>query len=163
MTETTIFRAETVDLSRVRALAERIWPECFAGILPPERIGPMVETLYAAETLREDVEVRGHIYWIAQVDGADAGYASAYQEGQRLWLKKIYLRDICRGKGTGKALIQTVLDAFPGAHELALYVNDGNAPAIAFYRSQGFEIEATVPVRMGPFDFTDHIMRKALR
>lgn len=159
---TDIFAATLDDLPRVQALARDIWPECFAGILPPERIGPMVEAIYALDTLRDDVQVRGHRYWLAQVDGHDVGYVSAYPEGARLWLKKLYLRHTCRGKGTGKALIATVLKAFPDARELALYVNDGNAPAIAFYHAQGFEIEATVPVRMGPFDFTDHILRKAL-
>lgn len=157
-----IFEAAPDELPRVQALARDIWPECFAGILPPDRIGPMVEAIYALDTLRDDLQVRGHRYWLAQVDGNDAGYVSAYPEGTRLWLKKLYLRQTCRGKGTGKALIATVLKAFPEARELALYVNDGNAPAIAFYQAQGFEIEATVPVRMGPFDFTDHIMRKAL-
>ncbi|UDF04232.1 GNAT family N-acetyltransferase [Asticcacaulis sp. AND118] len=159
---TRIFAATLDDLPRVQAMARVIWPECFAGILPPERIGPMVEVIYALDTLRADITERGHRYWLAQVDGEDAGYVSAYQEGERLWLKKLYLRDICRGRGTGKALINTILAAFPDARELALYVNDGNAPAIAFYQSQGFEIEATVSVQMGPFPFTDHIMRKPL-
>lgn len=162
MTDTRIVPTELDDLPRVKALAERIWPECFAGILPAERIGPMVAEIYAPETLRADVTERGHRYWIAQIDGKDVGYVSAYQDGDRLWLKKLYLLDVCRGHGTGKRLVATVLDAFAGARELALYVNDGNTPAIAFYRAQGFEIEVTVPVRMGPFDFTDHIMRKAL-
>ncbi|MFT3996388.1 MAG: GNAT family N-acetyltransferase [Asticcacaulis sp.] len=162
MADTLIISAELDDLSRVKALAERIWPECFAGILPVERIAPMVAEIYALDTLRADVTERGHRYWIAQLDDQDVGYVSAYRDGDRLWLKKLYLLDVCRGHGTGKRLVATVLDAFAGARELALYVNDGNAPAIAFYRAQGFEIEATVPVRMGPFDFVDHIMRKAL-
>ncbi|ADU13476.1 GNAT family N-acetyltransferase [Asticcacaulis excentricus] len=159
---TDISEATLDDLPRIQVLARDIWPECFAGILPPERIEPMVEAIYALDTLRDDVQMRGHRYWLAQADGRDAGYVSAYQEGARLWLKKLYLHRACRGRGTGKALIDTILNAFPDARELALYVNDGNAPAIAFYHAQGFEIEATVPVRMGPFDFTDHIMRKAL-
>ena len=43
---------------------------------------------------------------------------------------------------------------------MALFVNDGNARAIAFYRSQGFEVESHVPVQMGPFRFTDYVMVK---
>jgi ribosomal protein S18 acetylase RimI-like enzyme len=45
---------------------------------------------------------------------------------------------------------------------VALYVNDSNANAIGFYLAQGFTLEATVPVRMGGFDFTDHVMSKPL-
>lgn len=148
------------DLHRVRALARRIWPECFAGILPAEIIGPMVEAIYDLEVLRADVEEDGHIYWIAQVDGEDAGYASAYREGDRLWIKKLYLLDSCRGLGLGKRLIAAAQQELSGATSLALYVNDGNASAIAFYKSQGFTIDRLVEVSMGGFDMKDYVMTR---
>lgn len=150
------------DLPRVRALAERIWPECFAGILPAERIGPMVADIYAIETLAADMAERGHVYWIARVDGRDVGYASAYREAGCLWIKKLYLLESCRGLGLGKRLIATAVAAFPGCTFLRLYVNDGNTPAIGFYESQGFAIEEHVPVQMGPFEFRDYVMAKPL-
>jgi ribosomal protein S18 acetylase RimI-like enzyme len=147
-------------LSRVQSLAQRIWPECFAGILPPGHIDAIVEEVYDLRTLSADVAERHHIYWIAQVDGEDAGYASAYLDGERVWIKKLYLLDTCRGLGLGKRLIATALAAFPGAASVGLYVNDGNVSAINFYRAQGFTIEALVPVRMGPFDLQDYVMAR---
>jgi ribosomal protein S18 acetylase RimI-like enzyme len=158
-----IARIGAGDLSRVRALARRIWPECFAGILPADIIGPMVEAIYAPDELRADIDRRGHIYWIAQVDGEDAGYCSAYREGDRLWIKKLYLLDNCRGLGLGKRLIAIAQQELSGAASLALYVNDGNASAIAFYKSQGFAIDSLVPVSMGGFDMRDFIMVRALK
>jgi ribosomal protein S18 acetylase RimI-like enzyme len=146
------------DLPRVRALARRIWPECFAGILPADIIGPMVEAIYDLDALRADMQENGHIYWIAQVDGEDAGYCSAYREGDRLWIKKLYLLDSCRGLGLGKRLVATAQQELSGAKSLGLYVNDGNASAIAFYKSQGFTIDRLVPVNMGGFDMRDYIM-----
>ena len=83
---------------------------------------------------------------------------SAYRDAGRVWIKKIYVLDSARGLGLGKALIETAHGHFGSELPVALYVNDGNEGAIGFYRSQGFEIEATVPVHMGPFDFTDHVM-----
>lgn len=151
------------ELPRVRALARCIWPECFAGILPADIIGPMVEAIYDPDVLCADVEERGHIYWIAQVDGEDAGYASAYREGDRLWIKKLYLLDSSRGLGLGKRLIAVAQQELPGAASLALYVNDGNASAIAFYKSQGFAIDELVPVNMGGFDFRDYVMSRPLQ
>lgn len=155
-----IAKTGLADLSRVRALARRIWPECFAGILPAGIIGPMVEAIYDLDVLRADVEERGHIYWIAKVDGEDAGYASAYREGDRLWIKKLYLLDSCRGLGLGKRLIAIAQQDLSGAKSLGLYVNNGNASAIAFYRSQGFTIDKLVPVNMGGFEMKDYVMTR---
>jgi ribosomal protein S18 acetylase RimI-like enzyme len=158
----TIAKIGVGELHRVRALARRIWPECFAGILPAETIGPMVEAIYDLDELHADVDERGHIYWIARVDGEDAGYASAYREGDRLWIKKLYLLDRCRGLGLGKRLIAIAQQELSGAKSLALYVNDGNASAIAFYKSQGFAIDDLVSVNMGGFDFKDYVMSRPL-
>jgi ribosomal protein S18 acetylase RimI-like enzyme len=155
-----IVKIDLADLPRVRALARRIWPECFAGILPADIISPMVEAIYDLDVLRADMEEDGHIYWIAQVDGDDAGYASAYREADRLWIKKLYLLDSCRGLGLGKRLIAIAQQELSGAKSLALYVNDGNASAIAFYRSQGFAIDSLVPVNMGGFEMKDYVMTR---
>ena len=148
------------DLPRVQALARRIWPECFAGILPPHSIVPLVDAIYDLETLHADLHQRQHRFWIVRVDGEDAGYVAAYRDGPRLWIKKLYLLEACRGLGLGKRLIATALEAFPGVDTLSLYVNDANLPAIAFYRAQGFTAEAHVPVSMGPFDFHDYVMTR---
>lgn len=148
------------DLPRVADLAYRIWPEAFAGILPAERIPGMLAEIYALETLAADIAVRDHHYWLARRDGADVGFASAYCAEGRVWIKKLYLLAEARGLGLGKALISAARVHLGPELPVALYVNDGNAPAIAFYRSQGFEIERRVPVRMGPYDFTDCVMLK---
>lgn len=150
------------DLPRVQALAHAIWPEAFAGILPAERIPGMLAEIYALDTLAADISARGHRYWIAAVDGADAGFVSAYREGERVWIKKLYVRAAARGLGLGKRLMDTGIAAFPGTTSVGLYVNNGNAPAIGFYRSRGFAVEAEVPVRMGPYDFTDFVMARPL-
>lgn len=150
------------ELPRVQALAQVIWPEAFAGIIPAERIPGMLAEIYALETLTADMNGRGHRYWIATANGADAGFGSAYQDGDRVWIKKLYVRDACRGLGLGKQLMDTGIAAFPSATSVGLYVNNGNAPAIGFYRSRGFVVEAEVPVRMGPYDFTDFIMARPL-
>jgi diamine N-acetyltransferase len=155
-----IERIDESGLSRVQALARRIWPECFAYLQPQVDVSRMVEEIYHLDTLRDDMRARSHQYWVVQVDGEDAGYASAYRDGDRLWIKKLYLLESSRGLGLGKRLIDTALAAFAGVAATSLYVNDGNLPAIAFYRSQGFEIESSGPVRMGPFQFRDHVMTR---
>ena len=160
MTTPSIRPASLADLPRVRDLAYRIWPEAFAGVLPAERIGPMVDEIYALETLRADIKERGHQYWLAGTPGAELGFGSAYRADGLVWIKKLYLLKESRGLGLGKGLIAAARAQFGEDLPVALYVNDGNAHAIAFYRSQGFEVEQHVPVQMGPFQFTDYIMVK---
>ena len=149
-------------LPRVQQLAHEIWPEAFAGIIPADRIPGMLAEIYSLDALRADIAERGHRYWIVTARGRDAGFGSAYRDGDRVWIKKLYVRADTRGLGLGKRLMDTGIAAFPGASSVALYVNNGNAPAIGFYRSRGFAVEAEVPVRMGPYDFTDFIMARPL-
>ena len=44
MPNSAIVEIGTERLGTVRDLAYRIWPECYAGILPEERIGPILMT-----------------------------------------------------------------------------------------------------------------------
>ncbi len=151
---------DAADLPRVAELAHRIWPEAFAGILPADRIPGMLAEIYGLAMLQADISERQHRYWLATADGRDLGYASAYRADGRVWIKKLYILAEARGMGLGKALIAAARSHFGPDLPTALYVNDGNAGAIAFYRSQGFEVEKHVPVRMGPYDFTDYVMLK---
>lgn len=120
----------------------------------------MVEDIYAIATLAADIDERGHQYWLATIGDRDVGYVSAYFEGGRVWIKKLYVLSETRGSGLGKALIKTVVNRFGSELPIALNVNDGNHAAISFYKSQGFEVERHVPVRMGPYDFHDFVMVK---
>jgi ribosomal protein S18 acetylase RimI-like enzyme len=158
MSEAMISPVAPPELPRIASLARRIWPEAFAGILPADRIPGMLDEIYALETLAADIGERGHKYWLASGDGGDLGYASAYRADGRVWIKKLYLLAEARGRGLGKAMIATARAYFGEDLPVALYVNDRNAAAIAFYRSQGFEIEQHVPVQMGPYRFTDYVM-----
>jgi ribosomal protein S18 acetylase RimI-like enzyme len=148
------------EVHRVADLAHQIWPEAFDGILPADYIPAMVSDIYAHDVLAADINERGHQYWLAMIDGHDVGYVSAYLEKGRVWIKKLYLLSRTRGLGLGKALIATAHEHFGASKPLALFVNDGNSKAIAFYKSQGFEVESHLPVRMGPYDFHDYVMVK---
>ena len=157
------------ELEIVRELALIIWPKCYRNIIGPDRVDAMLAVLYATDNLEDEMVRQGHAFWVVRYGDLDVGYAAAYKEGDRLWLKKLYVRDDHRGLGLGKRLIETALHHFH-AHEvtssppqeLALYVNKDNRPAIDYYLRSGFQVEAEVPVQMGPYGFTDYVMQKAL-
>ncbi len=161
--KTAIRRIGAEELEIVRHLALMIWPGCYRNIIGPDRVDAMLAVLYDTEALEKEMVDHGHVFWIARYGDLDVGYASAYREGDRIWLKKLYVRDDHRGLGLGKSLTDVALDHFgDGANELALYVNRDNTPAIDYYLRSGFAQEAEVPVTMGPYDFTDYIMRRGI-
>jgi ribosomal protein S18 acetylase RimI-like enzyme len=61
------------------------------------------------------------------------------------WLEDLYVRDDARGLGIGRALIEAVLEraAARGCARVELDVNTENAPALALYRSLGFDTGKT--------------------
>ena len=152
------------ELEIVRELALVIWPKCYRNIIGPDRVDAMLAVLYATEALEREMLEHGHVFWVVRHGDLDVGYASAYRDGERLWLKKLYVRDDHRGLGLGKALIDAALAHFEtnAIQDMALYVNRDNTPAINYYLRSGFQVEAEVPVTMGPYDFTDIVMQKAV-
>ena len=61
------------------------------------------------------------------------------------WLEDLYVRDEARGGGVGRALVVEVLRraAERGCARVELDVNTENPPALALYRSLGFETGKT--------------------
>lgn len=157
-----IQKVDKSDIPIIRELAYEIWPECFKGIIPDPQIGPMLDSIYASEELGDDMDNKGHVYWIASIGDEHCGYMSAYTEGTVLWIKKIYLHARCRGRGAGRALLKTAMEYFSDATCLSLYVNCDNKAAQGFYERQGFIVSQEVPVKMGPYDFIDLIMTKVI-
>lgn len=164
MTTSSVRRIGVDELEIVRELALVIWPKCYRNIIGPDRVDAMLAVLYATEALEREMLEQGHVFWVVRYGETDVGYASAYRDGERLWLKKLYVRDDHRGLGLGKALIDTALQHFETEviQDMALYVNRDNTPAINYYLRSGFQVEAEVPVTMGPYDFTDFVMQKAI-
>ncbi|HEY3388574.1 MAG TPA: GNAT family N-acetyltransferase [Prolixibacteraceae bacterium] len=63
--------------------------------------------------------------------------------GKSLYMDDLYVKEIHRGAGIGKLLINKVI-AFAksaGCHKLRWQVSDWNAPAIGFYKGLGAEID----------------------
>ena len=152
------------ELEIVRELALIIWPKCYRNIIGPDRVDAMLAVLYSTDCLEKEMLEDGHVFWVVRYDTVDVGYASAYTDSGRLWLKKLYVRDDYRGLGLGKALIEAAVSHFHAHNpaDMALYVNRDNTPAINYYLKSGFTVEAEVPVQMGPYGFSDFIMQRAI-
>jgi ribosomal protein S18 acetylase RimI-like enzyme len=162
MHETAFIRpASEKDIPLISELAHRIWPICFAGILTPVQIANMLGHIYSEENLKAEM-AKGHRFVLASENAHFVGYASAYKDGDVVWLKKLYLEAAARGKGTGMRLMQAAIAPFLPTKEVRLYVNNENLSAQQFYERAGFIRIASEPLMMGDYAFTDYIYSKAL-
>jgi ribosomal protein S18 acetylase RimI-like enzyme len=94
---------------------------------------------------RDDAE-----YLLAGDDEAQAVVQVRYRwsvwwDAEDCWLEDLYVRADARGKGLGRALTEAVLERARdrGCRRVELDVNSENPPALALYRSLGFETGKT--------------------
>lgn len=156
-----IYLIETEQLPIVQALAQRIWPDAYAGILSAAQIQNLLQSIYSLPAL-QDAVMRGQHFWLCEQNGVAAGFCSAYQQNNILWLRALYVLPQWQGTGMGRAFMEVAHQHFSTAQHIKLNVNVANQSAIHAYQSWGFEIAKRVPVRMGDYDFEDFIMHKSL-
>jgi ribosomal protein S18 acetylase RimI-like enzyme len=70
---------------------------------------------------------------------------SVWWESEDCWLEDLYVREEARGSGLGRALTEAVIERARarGCRRVELDVNSENPPALALYRSLGFETGKT--------------------
>lgn len=83
--------------------------------------------------------------FVAEEDGAVAGYAFVWVVYEMAHLINIAVRGESKGKGYGEALLRHVLERArrEGAQAIYLEVRINNGPAIALYRKYGFAERGT--------------------
>ena len=160
-----IRKAAESDISAISELAEKIWWPSYRNIISDEQISFMLNDMYSAESLKEQMN-SGIEFLIVEKENlpvAFAGYSLTNAENQVYKLHKLYVLPTEQGRGTGRKLIEQVssLATAKGGKILELNVNRGN-PAHHFYRKIGFDIYQTVDISYHHFILNDYIMRKDL-
>ncbi len=157
-----IRRIAADELPVVQKIANDTWPTAFAGVIERHQIEIMLNDIYDLDMLQNDMDALGHVFWVARHGHQDAGFVSSFKADDVTWIKKLYILPSKQGLGIGRALMGTAKEFFAPQRALSLNVNNGNVKAIEFYKKYGFAVEREVPVKMGPFDFTDYVMTKVL-
>lgn len=155
------------DCSLIRSLASRIWEPTYGHILSKEQLDYMFEMMYSPESIRMQMEEKGHIYFLFYSDEVPCGYISIEQPEEDLFIfQKIYLLPSMQGKRIGRYMVEHGFDYIKAIHQAPctamLYVNRENK-ALEFYKRMGFSIADTrdYPIGNGYY-MNDYIMEKKL-
>ncbi len=106
-----------------------------------------------------DAMAAGHHYVAARDDGHLIGYAGIGLMGAEAEVHTLGVEPGHRGRGIGRALLHELLDA-AGRARVFLEVRTDNEPAIALYRSAGFEVVGIRPRYYRPSGADAFTMRR---
>jgi diamine N-acetyltransferase len=159
-----IKKATTGDIPLIRELTFKVWPQTYAAILSREQIDYMLEMMYSEDSLRKQITGGSQFIFIYD-DGEPVGFASYQEIKPAKWkLHKIYVLTSQQGKGTGKFMIDYIIDEIKesGATSLELQVNIDNK-AKGFYEKLGFTQREIIKLDIGNgFFMNDYVMEKKI-
>jgi GNAT superfamily N-acetyltransferase len=162
-----IIREATVtDVDAIIQIATDTWWPTYGSILSKEQVTYMLDTIYSAEGIKEQIQSRLQIYLLLIEDDkpvAFAAYSPREDNADIYKLHKLYCLPVTQGKGYGKILINTVANKTKeaGKHILDLNVNRFNN-AKSFYEKMGFSVVYEEDIAIGPYWMNDYVMRKQL-
>ncbi len=156
--------ASVNEIALIRELALEVWPKTYASILSQQQIEYMLEMMYSESSLQQQMTEGAQFIFVNDGD-EPVGFAS-YQEVKRSIFKlhKIYVLPSQQGKGTGRFVIDHILNTIKnqGATALQLQVNRGNN-ARFFYEKLGFVVIEEIDLDIGSgYVMDDYIMEKKL-
>lgn len=128
-------------IHKLARLAYEIWNEYYIRLLSQQQIDYMLDRFQSVQAITEQLK-QGYHYFFIQQERDIVGYAAVKQEGESLFLSKLYIKKEARGQGFGKAALQliTKMAAERQFCKIWLTVNRHNASSIAMYERIGFDI-----------------------
>ena len=151
--------ATTADIKEISELAALIWNQHYPGIIGQKQIDYMLELMYSAESLQEQMLKKLHQFILIKVDDAAQGFISVHTENNREWvLNKFYINQHIASKGIGSEAFELLKEIIRPT-KITLTVNRQNFKAINFYFKQGFKIERVADFDIGNgFVMNDFVM-----
>lgn len=158
-----ILKATEKDIPAIREIAERTWWPAYAPILTTDQIDYMLRTIYASESLKNDMAAGSETFLLlTDEEGAQAfaSYGRRGAEPKVYKLHKLYVVPEKQEKGYGKALIDEIKRRLQpeDIHALDLNVNRMNTARV-FYEKKGFRIIREEDIPIGPYWMNDYVMR----
>ena len=160
-----VTKATASDIPLIRQLSFATWPQTYSDVISKEQIEYMLQMMYNPATLQKQMQEDGCTFIIVYDDKEPVAFASYNETEPQLWkLNKIYILPSQQGKGTGKFIINYIVDEIKAKHAkaLQLQVNRDNK-AKNFYEKLGFKIIQTADFDIGNGYFmNDYVMELSL-
>ncbi len=178
LTSISVRAATPDDIPAIQLIAYATWPVAYGEIISPQQMTYMLEVMYSTPALREQMEKKGHRFFLATRVGANGdtnddllaeaiAFASCelhYQSTTKAKIHKLYCLPTSQGTGVGRTLIDamTTLAQSQSQTELTLNVNKHNK-AQQFYQRLGFAVVAEEVINIGQgFLMDDFVMERLL-
>lgn len=150
------------DIQQIADTAEIIWNEHFVPIIGQEQVNYMVDKFQSFHALKDQIENQGYEYYKDMLDGKIVGYIGIHDEGDRLFLSKLYLLKEARGKHIATQGIEFLKEICKERNLPAIYLtcNKYNSNTLAVYDHLGFKTIAEDETDIGSgFIMDDYIMQ----
>ncbi|MEO6187996.1 MAG: GNAT family N-acetyltransferase [Ginsengibacter sp.] len=159
--------ARLEDIPLIQNLAHQTWPDGYGNILSAEQLEYMLEKFYSTSSLRNQFVNLHHNFILVLDENVPVGFASFSSKETNISihrLHKIYVLPTQQGTGTGKLLLDYVIEKSRAAGAIFLELNvNRNNKARHFYEKQGFKVEEEADIDIGNgFYMNDYIMRLQL-
>jgi ribosomal protein S18 acetylase RimI-like enzyme len=136
-----IFQVTTQqEIAEAARMAREIWTAHYVPIVGLQQVDYMLERFQSESAIAAQIS-EGFEYFSVMRDGGLLGYAAVVPEdGETLFLSKIYVRESARGCGAGNALLShgSRIAEDRGFSQIRLTVNRHNRETIAWYQRRGF-------------------------
>ncbi len=152
-------------IARLALLAKEIWEEYYPAIISQKQIIYMIDTFQSpsaiATQITEDMQ-----YYLTVSDGEEIGYlAYSMEQGDALFLSKIYIKRDYRNKGNGREVFEFINQQASKnqCKTIWLTVNKHNNAAIDIYLKRGFTVSESVKKNIGNgFFMDDYVMEYSI-
>ena len=162
MMDISLKRVEQTDVPQLAALASEIWHQHFTPIIGEKQVEYMLDWFQDEEAMTRQLQ-EGMIYHMAFSGDEPVGYCACKEDGDRLFLSKLYVKKAFRGKDVGRLLFDKACSFGEGKRAVYLTVNKYNDNTIAIYKKMGFSVIDAVVTEIGEgFVMDDYIMELPL-
>ena len=155
-----ITKAEEKDIQLISDLAKIIWNQHYPEIITQEQIDYMLNKMYSAESLKEQMEKQQHQFFIIRRDEKEIGFVSVSRSGENgtYFLHKFYILQDKAASGVGTHAFNLLIKQLHPT-EIKLTVNRQNYRSVNFYFKNGFKIERVADFDIGNgFVMNDFVM-----
>jgi diamine N-acetyltransferase len=151
----------------VESLAQEIWRQHYTPIIGKHQVEYMLETFQSKDAIARQIEKEGYLYYLLQDrDGFWVGYLGIIPKRHELFLSKLYVTLIERGKGYGRYAVEFIETIAKDLElsRITLTVNKYNTQSIKTYEKLGFIITGALVSDIGNgFVMDDYRMEKIIR